>query len=231
VAALATLPQRFSHRVVCGPTGSGKTRLLAALAAEGAQVLDLEGLARHRGSLLGDIPGDPQPSQKWFESQLLAALQSLDPRRVVYVEAESRKIGDVQLPDALLAAMRASPCVRVELARPLRVALLEDEYAHLLAAPEAIAGRLAHLVPVHGKQTVTRWTEAAAQGRHDALVDELLAMHYDPLYAGSIERNFPRHRDALVATATDISTAGYRALARDVIARERGIAGVDQREG
>jgi tRNA 2-selenouridine synthase len=119
----------------------------------------------------------------------------------------------------LLGAMRASPCVRIELARPLRVALLKDEYAHLLVAPDAIGQRLAHLAPVYGRKTIDRWTAAAARGDHDALIDELLTTHYDALYARSIERNFPQHRDAVVAEARDISFAGYRALAREVIAR------------
>src|SRR5206468_11271210 len=113
VAQLAVLPAAFRYEVICGLTGSGKSRLLAALAAEGAQVLDLEALARHRGSLLGDLPDDPQPSQKGFETQIAAALASFDPARPVYVEAESRRIGTVQLPDALLAAMRDGGCVRV----------------------------------------------------------------------------------------------------------------------
>jgi tRNA 2-selenouridine synthase len=219
VATLATLPRRFSYRLVCGLTGSGKSRLLAALAIEGAQVLDLEAIAKHRGSLLGDIPGDAQPTQKAFESQLLSALQAFDVERVVYVESESRKIGDLQLPDTLLAAMRGSPCVRVETPQSLRVALLKEEYAHFLDAPEGVAARLAHLVPVYGKQTIARWADAAARGEYDALIGDLLATHYDPLYTRSIERNFPRHAQAVVAEVSDLSTDAYRALAREVIAR------------
>ncbi len=114
IARLEVLPRQFRYQVICGLTGSGKSRLLAALAAEGAQTLDLEGLAKHRGSLLGEFPGDPQPSQKWFESQLLAALQGLDAARPVYVESESKKIGSVQVPDALLDAMRGAGCIRVD---------------------------------------------------------------------------------------------------------------------
>ena len=132
VASLAVLPHTLSFRLVCGLTGAGKSRLLAALADEGAQVLDLERIACHRGSLLGDRPGDAQPSQKWFESRVHDALAAFDPQRVVYVESESRKIGDAQIPEALLAAMRASPCVRVETPHSLRLALLKDEYTHFL---------------------------------------------------------------------------------------------------
>ena len=219
VATLAMLPQHFDYRVICGLTGAGKSRLLAALAAEGAQTLDLEGIARHRGSLLGDLPGDPQPSQKWFESQLAAALAALDSTRPVFVESESRKIGDLQVPETLLAAMRASSCVRLDTPTPMRVAMLKDEYAHFLAAPDELGARLAHLTPVYGKTVVEGWREAAAQGDFDALVAELLERHYDPMYAKSLTRNFPRADDALVARAESVSDAAFRTLARDVIER------------
>ncbi len=143
VGALETVPGRFRYRVVCGLTGSGKSRLIAALATEGAQVLDLERMARHRGSPLGDLPGDSQPSQKSFESQLVEALQRFDPARIVYVESESKRIGTVQLPEALLAAMRGAACLRVELPRQRRLELLREEYAHFLDDPAALAAPLA----------------------------------------------------------------------------------------
>jgi tRNA 2-selenouridine synthase len=221
VATLASLPQRFDYRVICGLTGAGKSRLLAALAAEGAQTLDLEGLARHRGSLLGDLPGDPQPSQKWFESGLVAALAALDAARPVFVESESRKIGDLQVPETLLATMRAASCVRLQTPTPLRVAMLKDEYVHFLAAPDELGVRLAHLTPVYGKQVIERWRDAAARGEFDALVAELLERHYDPMYTQSLARNFPRAGDALVARAEGTSDEAFRALARDVIERSR----------
>jgi tRNA 2-selenouridine synthase len=219
VSSLATRPQQFRFRLVCGLTGCGKSRLLAALAAEGAQVLDLERIARHRGSLLGDVPGATQPSQKYFESEVLAALASFDPRLDVYVESESRKIGDVQLPDALLAQMRTSSCIRVQTPAPLRVALLKDEYAHFLMASDALSNRLARLLPLYGKKTIERWNGMAKSGDHDALIADLLMLHYDPSYARSIERNFPRHSDATIAEVADISPAGFRALARNILAR------------
>jgi tRNA 2-selenouridine synthase len=109
VRELETLPQNLSYSVVHGPTGSGKSRLLAALRRAGAQVLDLEGLAAHRGSVLGTLPDRPQPSQKWFESLLLDELAAFDAARTVFVEGESKKIGQLQVPEALIAAMRSSP--------------------------------------------------------------------------------------------------------------------------
>jgi len=218
VAALAQPVAAHDLRVICGLTGSGKSRLLAALAAEGAQVLDLEGLARHRGSLLGDLPDDPQPTQKWFESQLHAALRAVDRTRPVYVESESRRIGRLQVPETLLEAMRAAPCVRVETPAALRVALLKDEYRHFLDDRAALAVCLAHLTPLHGRSTIARWTEAGSAGDFDTLVRELLEVHYDPLYLRSIERNFPRHAHGTVAPVTALDDGAFRALARRVVA-------------
>jgi tRNA 2-selenouridine synthase len=219
VAALASIPTRFRYVVVCGLTGSGKSRLLAALEEEGVQVLDLERLARHRGSLLGDLPGDPQPSQKAFETCLLTALEGFDPARPVYVESESRKIGTVQVPDVLLAAMRTSACVRVDTPQALRVALLKDEYVHLIADPASIADKLCPLVPVHGRKVIERWVAAAAAGDFDTLIDELLVLHYDPTYGRSMDRNFPRHAEAIRVTPRAIDMPAFRALAREVATR------------
>ncbi len=221
-AQLESLPARFRYQIICGLTGSGKSRLLGALGAEGAQVLDLEALARHRGSLLGDLPGDPQPSQKWFDSQLLAALESFDPAHPVYVESESKKIGTVQVPDTLLAAMRAADCIRVETPQPLRVALLKEEYAHYLADPAALSSRLAHLLELHGRKTIERWAAAAAAGDWDTLVGELLIRHYDPMYTRSIDRNFPRIASAVVVAPADIGIGAFRALAREIDAQIQG---------
>jgi len=216
VAQLESQPGGFRYKVICGLTGSGKSRLIAALAAVGAQVIDLEGLARHRGSLLGDLPGDPQPSQKSFESGLLATLDNFDPARPVYVESESKKIGTVQVPDALLAAMRASQGIRIELAQPLRIELLKREYAHFLADHAALATRLLRLVPLHGKSTVERWTDAAKAGDWDMLVGELLELHYDPAYARSIGKNFPRIADAIAVAPSALTDSAFQALAREL---------------
>ena len=217
LAQLSVLPVAFRFRVICGLTGSGKSRLLHALAAEGAQTLDLEGIARHRGSMLGDLPGDPQPSQRWFESQLLAALEACDPSRPVYVESESRRIGTVQLPDALLATMRGGECVFVATPDAMRIALLKDEYTHFLADPALLAARLDGLVERHGRKAVERWTAAAAAGDWDLLIGELLVRHYDPLYRLSLARNFPNAGSARVHVPEGVGEAAFRALARDVV--------------
>jgi tRNA 2-selenouridine synthase len=220
VERLAVLPASFDYRVVCGLTGSGKSRLLGALDARGAQVLDLEALARHRGSLLGDLPDAPQPSQKAFESEVLHRLSAFDPGRPVFVESESKRIGRVQVPDALLERMRVALCVRLDLPRALRVALLKAEYAHFLADPALLADRLAPLVQVHGRETDARWNALAAAGDFDGLVDALLAEHYDPTYARAIERNFPNFARGRVVAASAIDAAAWDDAARRVIDEE-----------
>jgi tRNA 2-selenouridine synthase len=224
VAELARLPSRFAFVVIRGLTGSGKSRLIAALSREGAQTLDLELMACHRGSLLGELPSGAQPSQKWFESQLVDALSRFDPARPVYVESESRRIGALQMADALLARMRSGRGVTLTTALPLRVALLKTEYAHFLAAPSLLAERLSALTELRGKATIARWSAMAAEGDWDALVAELLEQHYDPTYARSLDSNFPPGPGAIEIEAGAISPEGFTALARDLIAR------VDARE-
>jgi len=218
VARLATLPAPYSFVVLCGLTGSGKSRLLTALAEAGAQTLDLEGLARHRGSLLGDWPGDPQPSQKWFESQLLDSLQRLDPSQVVFVESESKRIGALQMPESLLERMRAGRGLTLVTPRAQRVALLKDEYRHFLADPATLVDRLQRLTELHGRGRIAHWKALAEAGDWDTLVAELLALHYDPTYGRSLERNFPSAQQALRIEVGDVSPAGFAALAREVLA-------------
>lgn len=192
-AVLADLPdlaQRFRYRVVCGRTGTGKTHLLQALSAQGAQILDLEALAQHRSSVLGLIPGQAQPSQKLFDSRLWAALRALDPTREVYVEAESKRVGNVTVPEALINAMRASPCLTLEMDLPDRVALLLHDYAFFAEDAEFFCERLATLTELRGRETVGRWQAQARSGQMAEVVLDLLANHYDPRYEESMARNF-----------------------------------------
>jgi len=218
VAGLATLPQTLRLVVICGLTGSGKSRLIGALGDAGAQALDLEGLARHRGSLLGDDPALAQPTQKHFETQVYDALATFDPGRPVFVESESKRIGNLQVPEALLAAMRAAECIRVDTALPLRVEVLLDDYVHWRNDPEALNLRLAPLTSLHGKATIARWQQAALQGDFASLAADLLATHYDPSYSRSIERNFERLPQAPAIAPRTADRAAFAALAREAIA-------------
>ena len=217
VSLLAQLPRQFHYRVVCGLTGSGKSRLIAAIAAEGGQALDLERLARHRGSLLGDIPGAPQPSQKAFESALIDAFTGFDASRPIYVESESQRIGRLQVPEALLESMREAACVRLEATNAQRVAMLEADYAHLAADPAAFAAQLAPLAKLHGNATIAHWQALMEEGAAEPLVTDLLERHYDPSYERAIRANFPRHRNAAVVHVEDTGDDGFRALARRLL--------------
>ncbi len=218
VAALERPPYQHRFIVIAGLTGSGKSRLLAALERAGAQTLDLEGIARHRGSLLGGLPGDRQPSQKWFESQLVDALDRFDATRPVYVESESRRIGSVQMPSALLEQMRSGRLLTLVTPLPQRVALLKDEYAHFLAAPAELAACLQPLTELYGKLTIARWQAMAGAGDWDELVAALLEAHYDPSYSRSLQQNFPAVQAARVFEVTAVSPQAFTALAGEVLA-------------
>ena len=230
LADLAALPQRFALRVICGPTGSGKSSLLAALGEQGAQVLDLEGLARHRGSVLGALPGDPQPSQKMFDSLLWNALRHFDPARPVYVESESRKIGTVQLPTALLEHMRAAPCVRVEPPIGERVRFLVQEYHHCIANPDWLRARLGQLVELQPKDVMAHWMECIDRGAWDELVMDLLVRHYDPLYRRSMSHNFKTMEAAPVLSPATLDAPGLSAGAAQLLDQAQETAQDKQRD-
>lgn len=219
-AMLADLPgqvARLRFQVLCGPTGSGKTRMLHALEAAGAQVLDLEGLARHRASVLGLIPGVPQPSQKHFDMLLWDRLRQLQPERPVYVEAESRKVGNLLVPDALMQAMRASPCLRLDLPDEQRVALLLEDYPFFVSDPDFFCERLDTLSALRGHATIARWKTWVAEGQTEDVVRELLGLHYDPGYERSTRRNFSRFADARPVPLADRSAACFALAAQGIL--------------
>jgi tRNA 2-selenouridine synthase len=221
VAQLEMLPTHFRYVVVCGETGSAKSRLLEALAASGAQVLDLEGLARHRGSVLGDLPGEPQPAQKGFETLVWNCLRRFERDVPVFVEAESKKIGALQVPEGLIREMRASPCVRIEAPMAERVRFLIREYGHFLEDPGRLGEQLDHLAGLYGKDTIARWKGFAAAGEWEALVSDLLANHYDPAYRRSTGKNFARFDEARVVALDSLAPESIARAARE-LARSSG---------
>jgi tRNA 2-selenouridine synthase len=218
IEALRELPQRYRYRVLCGPTGSGKSRLLSALARAGVQVLDLERLGAHRGSVLGALPDLPQPSQKRFESVIWSALRSYDPQRPVFVESESRRLGKLQVPDALLEAMRAAPCLQLDLPLAERVRLLRQDYAHLESGAPPLSAQLDSLAPLHGRERVEAWKACASAGDWARLVGRLLEEHYDPAYRRSIGQHFPRMSAARRVDIASADDERFEAAARDLAA-------------
>ncbi|HEX7387793.1 MAG TPA: tRNA 2-selenouridine(34) synthase MnmH [Castellaniella sp.] len=190
LSGLSSWPEGLRCIILTGPTGSGKTRLLQSLGHVGAQTLDLEGLACHRGSLLGDLPECPQPSQRGFETALHEAIHALKPEQPVFVEAESRRIGRLSLPDALLQAMRAGHCVRVRADMPQRIAFLLQDYRHLFDAPDAFSQKLEQLVGLHSHKTIAGWQDMIAHDQRAELFLELVEQHYDPAYRRSSQTHY-----------------------------------------
>ena len=213
---LEALPQHFTFRVVCGPTGSGKSHLLTALADTNHQMLDLEMLARHRGSVLGRLPEQAQPSQKWFDSALLQTLQKFDPAKHVYVEAESSKIGLITLPPALIAAMHASGCLLVETPLATRVAGLLEDYKHYIDNPEVFIEHLKPLHRFHGTKQLDHWSSLIHQGDFETMVAELLTLHYDPSYFRATSNHYVNLGNARRVALTDLSEEALKKIAKNL---------------
>lgn len=182
-AGLAERIPQLQWRVLCGHTASGKTRLLHALQAQGAQVLDLEGAACHRGSLLGRLPDQPQPTQKGFDSALMAQISQFDPALPVWVEDESKRIGLLQIPDTLFAALRSAPAWRVSAPLEARVQACMADYPHLVQNPQAMLRALQPLKPLVGGAVLAAWQALADAGDVPTLFARVMQQHYDPCYA------------------------------------------------
>jgi tRNA 2-selenouridine synthase len=221
LAELETLPLGLRLRVLCGRTGSAKSRLLQALQAQGAQVLDLEALARHRGSVLGLEPGQAQPSQKAFETAVWHALKHFDQAHEVFVESESRTIGRCRVPEVLLHHMRASPCVQVMLSVPERVKFLMHDYHHFVADIPAFSARLNALREVRGAGAVQAWQDllvAKGAAALPTVVHDLLTLHYDPVYLKSMQRNYSAYASAPELQLLDASQPSLQAAVQQLLA-------------
>jgi tRNA 2-selenouridine synthase len=217
IADLPELVKPFRWLVICGLTGSGKSRLLTHLEQAGAQVLNLELLAAHRGSLLGNLPDAPQPTQKMFESLIWDKLRRFDAQRPVYVESESKRIGVLQVPQGLLECMWRSDCAELTASVATRIALLKADYGHFLREPQLLCGYLDQLVQLHARATVDRWKQMATHGDWDSLVEELLLRHYDPAYTRSIASHYPRFPHAAALDLAADTEAAFMQVARTLL--------------
>ncbi|MBT6567266.1 MAG: tRNA 2-selenouridine(34) synthase MnmH [Candidatus Puniceispirillum sp.] len=185
LAKLETIPQTLRVIKVGGVTGTAKTHILKAARDLGAQVIDLEGLAKHRGSLLGIEPDADQPAQRLFESEIAYCLDQFDCARPVFVEAESNKIGQLHIPADLFAKMRTAKTVLITASLSARVAFLKRDYHHMTSQPERLLPLFDGLVKRYGHETVKGWKTLSSVGNWDALVSDLLETHYDPAYTRS----------------------------------------------
>lgn len=216
IEQIGAMVPRMRILAIVGATGSAKTRILHALASRGAQVLDLEGLARHKGSLLGGLPGVAQPSQKHFETQIWSALHAMDLSRPICVEGESARIGRLSVPPLLVRQLRAAPCIEIDAPPGERLAYLLRDYAYLGDEPETLIERLALLTEMHGRETVQRWQAWARAHELAPLFDELMRQHYDPHYERSQARHFTQWPTRERITAADLSEGGIATLAETI---------------
>lgn len=189
---LETAPQQFQYIVVCGPTGSGKSRLLHALQKNGQQVLDLEALAMHRGSILGLVPGQTQPTQRFFETLLKQQLGQFTPEKPVFIEAESRRIGAITLPKALYQSMHQGYCLTIEVPLAERVHFLCEDYDFYLKDPSLLQDKLTALAVYHPREELEHWHNLIGKGQFQQLVETLLSKHYDPHYWRSLHQHYPQ---------------------------------------
>ena len=173
---------KMRWRVLNGLTGSGKTLVLHALAERGAQVLDLEGLANHKGSLFGGDLENPQPSQKHFETLIHDQLKAFDPERTVFVEAESPKIGHLNIPGPLWTSLRPAPVIEVNSPVEARAQYLYGDYASWRGDSERILGTIERLRPFQSKEQIERWISLCHAEDWIPFVETLLTEHYDKRY-------------------------------------------------
>lgn len=222
---IETLTPQLDLRILCGATGSAKTRVLQALGERGEQVLDLEAFACHKGSLLGNLPGVPQPSQKHFETRISTVLESLDLARPLYVEGESARIGRLSVPIPLVARMRSAACIEIAATPGARLDYLLRDYAYLGDDRDALAGKMGVLKEMQGKETVARWQQWALEGNLQALFAELMSLHYDPHYENSQARHFKTWPQRQTVAAGDLTDSGIDAAADAVLALEAQASG------
>lgn len=205
---LADLSADLGHldfRIIAGRTGSAKSLLLQTLAEQGAQVLDLESLAQHKGSVLGDVPNRPQPSQRFFETMLAEQLRGFDRARPIFVESESKKVGRVHVPDVLMAAMRSAPVITVSANLDWRVNFLLEDYQYFVQNSDRLFTQLDCLTPLHGEQKINSWKALAQNGKWFEFVRTMLTQHYDPAYDRAIAKNFKNNEKNL----PDVTLEGF----------------------
>jgi len=228
---LEELPPKFQFLVVAGPTGSAKTRILEALQRQGHQVLNLEALAAHKGSVLGVLPGISQPSQKMFETTVMDTLRVFDSSRPVFVESESRTVGQLRLPAAVYQGIQGGRWLQVQADRTERVNFLLKDYDYFLQGTD-LETYLDRLKELCGREVVQSWKMMARNGEFATLVDALLTQHYDRHYQRSLQRDVAQSVAPDVASvaetprveARDLSPAGIESLA-SVIAGTFGVSG------
>ena len=211
--AMTTQVPALEYRVLAGLTGAGKSHVLRAMAAMGAQVLDLENIGAHRGSLLGVEPDRPQPSQKRFETLIAAEIEKFNPACPVWVESESKRLGQLWVPETLWSAMVQAPVAELETPLPVRAAFLCQEYTHFQQDPASLIALLETLHEAHGRRQLDLWRDMILAGAWQEFAESILALHYDPAY-----RRNRRYAAALrLIPVTEHHPAAFQAAAASLM--------------
>ena len=184
-----TIGSKLKIILISGKTGCAKTKILQSIARQGGQILDLEGLANHKGSLLGKIPNLKQPSQKFFESKLFYQLKQLNLKKEVFLEAESSKIGNIHIPKTIWAKMIVSPRIEIKADIHLRSTFLVKDYEYMCKNPELINPIIFGLRKRLSKKLVDSWKELIDQKKWQELTRSFLENHYDPSYSSNTIKN------------------------------------------
>ena len=224
IGQLQDISKKLKINLLSGPSGCGKTRVLQKLHELGQQVIDLEGLALHRGSLIGGIPNQPQPSQKFFDSQLLDQLRRVDLNRPVWIEGESKKIGNVELPVALIDNMRSSTIYYLTAPMQERLRIWQEDFGHFELNPKSLMDRLEHLMPLVGKKTMAEWQALSEQGLVLNLFEQLMVVHYDPAYIRSAQTWYTKLSSAHHVDADKLDAEGISELCTKLMLVAEGTA-------
>lgn len=175
--------------LISGKTGSAKTKILHSIRDQGAQILDLEGLARHKGSLLGAIPNLKQPSQKFFESLLFYEINKLNLKKNIFIEAESSKVGNVHIPKSIWSNMILSKRIEVVADVNTRAKFLIDDYQYMCKNPILIKPMIKGLKTRLSNNLIDSWEKLIDEKKWFELTKSFLENHYDSSYASNTIKN------------------------------------------
>ena len=186
---LENIGPKLKITLISGKTGSAKTKILKSIENEGGQILDLEGLANHKGSLLGKIPDLIQPSQKFFESLIFNKIQNLNLKDKIYIEAESSKIGNIHIPKSIWKKMIKSPRIEISANIELRAKFLVSDYDYMCNDPTLINPIIKGLKNRLSKELFDEWTNLIDRKKWFDLTKSFLENHYDPSYSSNTIKN------------------------------------------
>ena len=212
---LDNIGPKLKITLISGKTGSAKTKILKSIENEGGQILDLEGLANHKGSLLGKIPDLIQPSQKFFESLIFNKIQKLNLKDKIYIEAESSKIGNIHIPKSIWKKMIKSPRIEISANVELRAKFLVTDYDYMCNNPTLINPIIKGLKNRLSKNLFDEWTNLIDRKKWFDLTKSFLENHYDPSYSSNTIKNDRKVIKKI--TATSLNNSDIKDIAKKIL--------------